>query len=393
MPWNDNANPGPWGSPPGSNDDRPEDERPPRREEPRRRLPPPPPGGPDLGDVFRRIRAEWNRRMRGGRGQGLSTSAVGAAAGVVFMIWALTGFYIVQPNQEAIVTQFGAFARRELPGLRYHLPAPIERAELVNVTSQQKTIVGGAPGAEAPDESLMLTGDENIVDLSFAVQWHISDAAAYLFQVRDPEDAVKAVAESAMREVVGRSPLTSILTNGRGQVQAQTVDLMQRILDRYHAGVTIDAVQIQNANPPAEVVPAYQDIARAGQDAQSSINQANTYRNRVVNEATGDSAKIIQAAEGYREQVQREAQGEAARFNQVYAQYRLAPAVTRERLYIQTMQTVLSHSRKVIIDAKGATAPIILPPQAFQAVAPESVPAPAPAPTAPQASAPQGPGQ
>ncbi len=331
--------------------------------------------------------------MRGGRGQGLSTSAVGAAAGVVFMIWALTGFYIVQPNQEAIVTQFGAFARRELPGLRYHLPTPIERAELVNVTSQQKTVVGGAPGAEAPDESLMLTGDENIVDLSFAVQWHISDAAAYLFQVRDPEDAVKAVAESAMREVVGRSPLTSILTNGRGEVQAQTIDLMQRILDRYHAGVTIDAVQIQNANPPAEVVPAYQDIARAGQDAQSSINQANTYRNRVVNEATGDSAKIIQAAEGYREQVQREAQGEAARFNQVYAQYRLAPAVTRERLYIQTMQTVLSHSRKVIIDAKGATAPIILPPQAFQAVAPESAPAPAPAPAAPQASAPQGPGQ
>jgi membrane protease subunit HflK len=225
------------------------------------------------------------------------------------------------------------------------------------------------------------------------VQWHISDAAAYLFQVRDPEDAVKAVAESAMREVVGHSALTSILTNGRGEVQAQTVELMQRILDRYRAGVTIDAVQIQNANPPAEVVPAYQDIARAGQDAQSSINQANTYRNRVVNEATGDSAKIIQAAEGYREQVVREAQGEAARFNQVYAQYRRAPAVTRQRLYIQTMQTVLSHSRKVIIDAKGATAPIILPPQAFQAVAPESAPAPAPAPAGPQASAPQGPGQ
>jgi membrane protease subunit HflK len=395
MPWNDNANPGPWGSPPGGNDDRPEDERPPRREEPRRRLPPPPAGGPDLGEVFRRIRAEWSRLMRGRRGQGLSTSAIGAAAGVVFMIWALTGFYIVQPYQEAIVTRFGAFARRELPGLRYHLPTPIERAELVNVTSQQKTIIGGTPGAPAPDESLMLTGDENIVDLSFAVQWHISDAAAYLFQVRDPEDAVKAVAESAMREVVGRSALTSILTNGRGEVQAQTIELMQHILDRYRAGVTVDAVQIQNANPPAEVVPAYQDIARAGQDAQSSINQANTYRNRVVNEALGDSAKITQAADGYREQVVREAQGEAARFNQVYAQYRRAPAVTRQRLYIQTMQTVLSHSRKVIIDAKGATAPIILPPQAFQSVTAEAAPAPAPAPApaAPQASAVQGPGQ
>jgi membrane protease subunit HflK len=394
-PWNDNANPGPWGSPPGGEGDRPEDERPPRREEPRRRLPPPPPTGPDLGDLIRRLRAEWSRLLRGRRGQGLGGSALGAGVGIVVMIWLLTGFYIVQPYQEAIVTRFGAFARRELPGLRYHLPAPIERAERVDVTKQQKTIIGGSPGAEAPDESLMLTGDENIVDLSFAVQWHISDAAAYLFQVRDPDDAVKAVAESAMREVVGRSDLTSILTNGRGEVQGQTLDLMQRILDRYRAGVTIDAVQIQNANPPAEVVPAYQDIARAGQDAQSSINQANTYRNRVVNEAQGDSAKIIQAAEGYREQVVREAQGEAARFNQVYAQYRLAPAVTRQRLYIQTMQTVLSHTRKVIIDAKGATAPIILPPQAFQAAAPEAAAAPAPPAVAPapQAGQAQGPGQ
>ena len=177
---------------------------------------------------------------------------------------------------------------------------------------------------------------------------------------------MKAVAESAMREVVGRSALKSILTNGRGQVQSETLGLMQRILDNYHAGVIIDAVQIQNANPPAEVVPAYQDIANAGQDAQSAINEANTYRNRVVNEAKGDAAKIVQAAQGYREQVVREAQGQASRFDQVYAQYRRAPAVTRERLYIQTMQQVLSHTRKVIIDAKGATAPIILPPDAFR---------------------------
>ncbi|MGI9170658.1 MAG: FtsH protease activity modulator HflK, partial [Caulobacteraceae bacterium] len=231
------------------------------------------------------------------------------------------------------------------------------------------------------DESLMLTGDENIVDLSFAVQWHVIDAAAYLFRVREPDVAVKAVAESAMREVVGRSALKSILTNGRGAVQNQTLGLMQRILDSYHAGVSIDAVQIQNANPPAEVVPAYQDIAKAGQDAQSAINDANTYRNRVVNEATGDAAKIVQAAQGYREQVVREAQGQAARFNQLYAQYRRAPGVTRERLYIQTMQQVLSHTHKVIIDAKGATAPIILPPDAFRAAAspPAAAAAPAPA--------------
>jgi membrane protease subunit HflK len=293
-----------------------------------------------------------------------------AIAAAAFLAWTLTGFYTVQANQEAVITQFGGYARTEGPGLHYHLPIPMERAELVSVTNQNKTVVGGAPGAEIPGESLMLTGDENIVDLSFAVQWHVSDAAAYLFLVKEPDDAVRAVAESAMREVVGHNALKSILTNGRGAVQNETLALMQRILDNYRAGVTIDAVQIQNASPPAEVVPAYQDIAKAGQDAQSSVNDANTYRNRVVNEARGDAAKIVQAAQGYREQVVREAQGQAARFNQLYAQYRRAPAVTRERLYIEMMQEVLSHSHKVIVDAKGTTAPIILPPDLFRNAAP-----------------------
>jgi membrane protease subunit HflK len=302
--------------------------------------------------------------------------AVAAIIAIAFLAWSLTGVYIVQAYQEAVITRFGGYARSVGPGVHYHLPTPIERAELVSVTNQNKTVVGGAP-----DESLMLTGDENIVDLSFTVQWHVSDAAAYLFKVRDPTEAVKAVAESAMREVVGHNDLRSILTNGRGQVQSETLTLMQRILDSYRSGVTIDAVQIQNANPPQEVVPAYQDIARAGQDAQSYINDANTYRNRVVNEAKGDASKIVQAALGYREQVVREAQGQAARFNQVYAQYKLAPAVTRERLYLETMQMVLSHSNKVIIDAKGATAPIILPPEAFRPRSPAE-PSVAPAPPA-----------
>jgi len=200
---------------------------------------------------------------------------------------------------------------------------------------------------------------------------------------------VKAVAESSMREVVGRSRLTAIITNGRGEVQNQTATLMQRTLDTYKAGVTIDAVQIQNANPPQDVVPAYQDIARAGQDAQSYINDANKYRNRVVNEAKGDAAKIIQAAEGYQQQVVKEAQGEGARFDELYAQYRKAPAVTKERLYIQSMQQILSHTHKVIVDAKGANAPIILPPDAFRSTAATAaaVSPPAPTPTPPAAPA------
>lgn len=377
MPWNDNANPGPWGTPPGSNDDEP-------RPQPSRRppSPPPPPPGPDFGEVLRRVRAEWGRLTRGRRADRLTGRIVGLGVAGVVTLWILSGFYIVQPYEQAIVTRFGAYERTDGPGLRYHLPTPVEEAERVDVTNEQKLAIGGEGGSEAPGESLMLTGDENIVDLSFAVQYHIADPAAWLFQVRDPEGAVRAVAESAMREVIGHSDLTSVLTNGRRAVQAQTLALMQSILNSYHAGVTIDAVQVQNANPPAEVVPAYQDIARAGQDAQSAINTANTYANKTVNEAQGTAARITQSAAGYQEQVVHEANGEASRFDQIYAQYRRAPAVTRERIYIQTMEDVLAHAHTVIIGTKGATAPIILPPQAFQPVSPENTaPSPAPAPT------------
>jgi membrane protease subunit HflK len=396
MPWNDNANPGPWGAPPsGDEGKRKSDTPPPRREPPRR---PTPPGGPDIEALLRRLADQASRLFRGSSGRGLRPPAIGAIAGLAALAWILTGVYIVQANEEAVITRFGGYARSVGPGLHFHLPVPMERAELVPVTNQNKTVIGGSAGAAAPDESLMLTGDENIVDLSFTVQWHVSDAANYLFRVRDPDDSVKAVAESAMREVVGRSALKSILTNGRGDVQAQTAALMQKILDHYQAGISVDAVQIQNANPPQEVVPAYQDIARAGQDAQSAINDANTYRNRVVNEAKGEAAKIIQAGEGYKVQVVREAQGQAARFDQLYTQYKHAPAVTRQRLYIETMQEVLSRNRKVIVDAKGATAPIILPPDAFRAGQPSegapptpAAPAQAAAPAQPQAQPDAGP--
>ena len=177
---------------------------------------------------------------------------------------------------------------------------------------------------------------------------------------------VKAVAESAMREVVGRSQLEPILSTGRGQVQSEVRDLMQRVLDGYRAGVDIVDVQIRDSQPPAQVIAAYQDQIRAGQDAQSAVNEAQTYLNRVVNEAKGDASRITQSAEGYREQVTREAQGEAARFNLVYDQYRRAPAVTRQRLYTETMQRVLQNSNKVVVDGNAASTPIILPPDVFR---------------------------
>lgn len=377
MPWNDNSNPGPWGAPPSggggdrdSGPKRPSGDGPKGPGGPRRPNVPPP---PDFNDLSRRL----NERLRaffGGPG-GVRPGAVAAVVGVAFAAWALTGVYVVQPNEEAVVTTFGAYSRSAGPGLRYHLPSPIENVEKVPVTSLQRVDVGGVAGADMPQESLMLTGDENIVDLNFSVQWRVADAAKYLFNLKDPDEAVKAVAESAMREVVGRTALTPILTTGRGQVQTQTAELMQKMLDSYGAGVNVVEVQIRSANPPQDVVPAYQDLARAGQDAQSAINEANTYRNRVVNEAKGDASRIVQSAQGYREQSIRTAEGDASRFAQVYAEYKRAPAVTRERLYLETMERVLGKSNKVIVDGKGTTAPIILPPDVFRARGGEQQPA------------------
>ncbi|RAK63634.1 FtsH protease activity modulator HflK [Phenylobacterium kunshanense] len=365
-PWNDNANPGPWGAPSGGDDKRNGPRRP-QGGGPRR------PGGPDFNagfeDLSRRLRDLFN----GPGGQPKRSVWIAVAGGAVGL-WALSGFYVVQPAEQAIVLTFGAYSRSETPGLRYHIPAPIERVEKVPVTSLKRTDVGGS-GAEGNAESQMLTGDGQIIDIDFSVTWRVADAARYLFATRDPDAAVAAVAESAMREVVGRTQLQPIISTGRGQVQQQARDLMQRTLDAWGSGISVVEVQIREAGPPPEVVAAFRDVQSASQDAESFVNEANTYRNRVVNEAKGDAARITQASQAYREQAVREAMGEAARFNQIYAEYRRAPGVTRDRLYIETMQRILQSSNKVVIDAKGASAPIILPPDVFrQKAAPAAAP-------------------
>ena len=329
-------------------------------------------------------------------GDGVKPGAVAAVVGVAFGLWALSGLYLVQPNEQAVVTTFGAYSRSAGPGLNYHLPAPIERVEKVPVTSLNRIDVGGTREQPQSQESLMLTGDENIVDLKFSVTWRVADAARFIFTISNPEGSVRAVAESAMREVVGRSPLDYILTRGRGEVQAEAAALMQQTLDSWGAGVSVVEVQIRNADPPAEVIAAFRDVFNASQDAESAENEANAYRNRVVNEARGDAARITQAGEAYREQAVREATGEASRFDQIYAEYRSAPAVTRERLYIETMQRVLRNSNKVIVDSNGATAPIILPPDVFRprsgpgaAASPSPVPVPSTGASAPAGSSSQ----
>ena len=369
MPWNDNANPGPWGAPPpndGNGDKKPPPRRPtgggggngPRG--PRR------PEGPELNAAFERLQQQVRDFFGGPGGDGVRPGAIAAVAGVGFGLWALSGIYIVQPNEQAVVTTFGAYSRSEGPGIRYHLPIPLERVEKVPVTSLNRIDIGGTATNDVPAESLMLTGDENIVDLDFSVTWRVANARNFVFNVRDQDSAVKAVAESAMREVVGRTPLQDVLTRGRGQVQAQAAETMQRTLDSWNAGVTVVEVQIRTANPPTEVVAAFRDVTNAQQDAESAANEANTYRNRVINEAKGDAAKLIESARGYREQSVREATGDVSRFDQIYNEYRKAPGVTKERLYIETMQRVLQNSNKVVIDGKGASAPIILPPDVFR---------------------------
>ena len=369
MPWNDNANPGPWGAPPpndGNGDKKPPPRRPtgggggngPRG--PRR------PEGPELNAAFERLQQQVRDFFGGPGGDGIRPGAIAAVAGVGFGLWALSGIYIVQPNEQAVVTTFGAYSRSEGPGIRYHLPMPLERVEKVPVTSLNRIDIGGTATNDVPAESLMLTGDENIVELDFSVTWRVANARNFVFNVRDQDSAVKAVAESAMREVVGRTPLQDVLTRGRGQVQAQAAETMQRTLDSWNAGVTVVEVQIRTANPPTEVVAAFRDVTNAQQDAESAANEANTYRNRVINEAKGDAAKLIESARGYREQSVREATGDVSRFDQIYNEYRKAPGVTKERLYIETMQRVLQNSNKVVIDGKGASAPIILPPDVFR---------------------------
>lgn len=282
------------------------------------------------------------------------------AGGAVAVLYVLAGIIVVGPREEAVVTTFGAWTRSYGPGIGYHLPL-IEQSRKLDVTTLQTRSIGGGTGDGG--DTLMLTGDENIVDLSFSVTWRVSNPGRYLFNISDPDATLSAVAESAMREVIGRSELDAIISRSRGQIQIEVAALMQRILDGYGAGIIIDGVQISDAGPPKEVVDAFRDVNNASQNAESRANQAR-----------GTAAEVIQQAKGYQSQVVREAAGEAARFNQVYAQYKLAPGVTRDRLYIETMERVLTKTNKVIIDNKGASAPIILPPDVFR-------PRPAPQPS------------
>jgi membrane protease subunit HflK len=325
---------------------------------------------PDLERLIRRGQDRLKRIMPGGipTAGGLAIAALAA-----LVIWLLSGLYIVTPQEQGVVLRFGKYVARTGPGIHYHLPWPIETVETPEVTTVNLITIGygqdnqgndEAESDEGQDESLMLTGDENIVDVNFTVGWVIKDAADYLFNVENPNATIKAVAESAMREVVGQTQIEPILTQDRAPVENQVRDLMQQTLDIYHAGVTITQVKMQKADIPPEVIDAYRDVQAARADQERSRNEAEAYANKIIPEARGKAAKIIQDAEAYRQQVMAEAQGEAKRFLSVYEEYKKAPEVTRRRMYLETMSQILGNTNKVIVDdtiGKGVVPYLPLP--------------------------------
>lgn len=350
MPWSNQSGGGPWGQRGGSGGGKS----------------PWGSGGPqgngsppDLEDILRRGQDRLKDFIPGGSmgGKGLIALLLGA-----IVIWLLTGFYTVRPNEVGINMIFGRFTGTSSEGLRYNLPYPIGRVIKPNVTEQQRievgyrsTPTGQGRARDVLEESLMLTGDENIIDIDFDVVWQTNPVRPqdFVFNLQNPEGTIKAVGESAMREVIGRRRIQNILTTEQASVAQEVRQIMQTTLDAYGAGVLVNVVQLQAAQPPAEVRQAFFDVNAAQQDAVRVQNEAETFASRVVPEARGEAARAVQQAEAYREQAVADATGQAARFRQIYEAYRLSPAVSRERMFLETMERVMSGVDKVIIDQNG----------------------------------------
>ncbi len=290
--------------------------------------------------------------MPGGRGFLVILAIIG-------LIWLASGTYRVQPDEQGVVLRFGDWVTTTQPGLNWHFPFPIETVDTPSVERINAIDIGfrafgaeqgRAQRREIPEESLMVTGDQNIIDIEFTVQWKIADAGQFLFNIRNPEGTVKIVAESAMREIIGRTDIQPALTEARQEIELKARKLLQEVLDEYQAGIEITQVQLQDVKAPALVIDAFDDVNRAQQDLERLSNEADAYRNDVLPRARGEAQRMIQEARGYRERLENEAEGEAQRFLQVYAAYKENPEVTRRRMYLETMQNLLSDVDKVIMD-------------------------------------------
>ncbi len=335
-------------------------------------------GPPDLDELWKKFNQRLNGlfgRRGGGAGGGEPPRRFGdgpefsipGGAGLVValavLVWLASGFYIVDAGERGVVLRFGKYAETTQPGPRWHLPYPVEAVEVVNVEQVRTVEVGykNSVKTKVLGEALMLTDDENIIDLQFSVQYTLKDPEDYLFANRDPDEAVKQAAETAMREIVGKSKMDYVLYEGRADVAARATKLMQEILDRYKTGINVSKLNMQNAQPPEQVQAAFDDAVKAGQDRERLKNEGQAYANDVIPKARGVAARLIEEANGHKQRVVAQAEGDAARFKQILVEYNKAPQVTRERLYQDTMQQVMSNTTKVLVDDKQGGNLLYLP--------------------------------
>ena len=310
----------------------------------------------DIDALIRQGRDAWRRMMPGG---GASSGRTLTLLLLVFgLIWAATGFYRVNPQQQGVVLRFGEWVRTSSPGLHYHLPFPIETVLKPEVTRDNRIEVGfrdvsgnSSSRRDIADESQMITGDENIVDIDFVVFWRIADAGQYLFNLAEPDDTIKVTAEAVMREIIGRTPIQNVLTEGRQVIQVEARQQLQDLLNEYGAGVRVRDVQLLTVDPPADVIDAFNDVQRARQDRDRLKNEAEAFSNDIVPRARGEAAKLVAEAEAYQAEVVNRASGDASRFNQIFQAYLKDKGVTKERIYIETVEEIFSNVDKIIIDS------------------------------------------
>lgn len=333
-------------------------------------------GPPDLDQLWRDFNQRLNRLLggRGGRGNGDGGGGLpgggrgagigaGVVAAVLLFLWLVSGFFIVQEGQTGVVLTFGKYSHSAQPGFNWRWPYPIQAHETVNLSTVRTVEVGYRSNIrnKLARESLMLTDDENIIDIQFAVQYRLKDASDWVFNNRDQEESVKQVAETAIREVVGKAKMDFVLYEGREKVAFDTNALMQQILDRYNLGVFVINVTMQAVQPPEQVQAAFDDAVKAGQDRERQKNEGQAYANDVVPRARGAASRLLQESEGYRASVVANAQGEAERFTKILAEYQRAPGVTRDRLYIDAMQQIFASTTKIMVDTKANNSMIYLP--------------------------------
>jgi modulator of FtsH protease HflK len=328
-------------------------------------------GPPDLDELWRRFNQKLTALFGGKGGGGAPQVPGGRQLGgglgllllLVVLVWLASGFYIVDAPQRGVVLRFGKYLETTQPGPRWHLPWPIESREIVNVSGNRSVEIGYRNNVKSKvlKESLMITDDENIIDIQFAVQYVLKDPEDYLFNTRDPDATVMQAAESAIREVVGKSKMDFLLYEGKEQATSSVQKLMQDIMDRYKTGISISRVTMQDSQAPEQVQAAFDDAVKAGQDRERQKNEAQAYANDVIPKARGSASRLMEEAEGYRQSITANAEGEASRFRQVLAEYSKAPQVTRDRLYLDMMQQVLANSSKILVDQKAGGNLLYLP--------------------------------